>query len=226
VRRTKRILKVGHRGAGGHAPENTLEALERGISLGVDYLEVDVQRTRDGHLVLMHDKFVDRTTDGRGKLAEMSLEEVRRLDAGNGQRVPLLKEALAVAAGRAGVILEAITPGIGPEVYRKVRDCGFTGPVIFSSFLHDEIRAVRELDARAMTMALLEGVPIARTAFAEEARATHVGIALDSMTGEFAEAFHRAGLNLYIYTADEVQQIKFAREFGADGIISNFPERI
>jgi glycerophosphoryl diester phosphodiesterase len=220
------IIKVGHRGAAGHAPENTLAALERGIELGADFLEIDVQRTRDGRIVLMHDKFVDRTTDGTGKLTGMSLEEVRRLDAGNRQRVPLLQEALELADGRAGVIVECITPGIGPEVYWEVRNCGFRRPVIFSSFLHKEVLAIRALDAKAMTMALLEAVPIVQTAFAQESGATHAGIALDSMTAGFSDALHYAGFEVFIYTADTTQQIDLAKGFGVDGIVSNFPERI
>ena len=105
-------------------------------------------------------------------------------------------------------------------------DFGYRGPVIFSSFLHEDIRAVRELDSRVMTMALMEAVPITRTAFAQEARATHAGIALDSMTSEFGEALHRAGLLIFLYTADTSEQIDLAKALGADGIISNFPERI
>ena len=222
----RRIAKVGHRGAAGHAPENTLAGLDRGIELGADFVEIDVQRTHDGHLVLMHDKFVDRTTNGTGKLSEMSLEEVRKLDAGDSQRVPLLEEALEIVANRTGIVVECITPGIGPEVYREVRDFGFGAPVIFSSFLHNEIRAIRALDATAMTMALLGAVPIVQTAFAQDSGATHAGIALDSMTSEFGNTLHRAGFKIFVYTADTTQQIDLAKKLGVDGIISNFPERI
>lgn len=133
---TKRILRIGHRGAGGHAPENTLAALETGIALGVDYLEVDIQQTCDGHLMLMHDKFVDRTTDGTGRLSEMSLEEVRQLDAGNGQSVPLLTESLALVNGRAGMILESISPGIGPAVHtgsQRLRIYGTSDLLVLST---------------------------------------------------------------------------------------------
>ena len=117
-----RIAKVGHRGAAGHAPENTISGLERGIELDADFIEIDVQRTSDGHLVLMHDKSVDPTTNGTGTLCEMSLEELRHLDAGNGQQVPLLEEALTVMGARAGITIECITPGIGAQVYREVRE--------------------------------------------------------------------------------------------------------
>jgi glycerophosphoryl diester phosphodiesterase len=222
----RRIAKVGHRGAAGHAPENTIAGLERGIELGADFVEIDVQRTLDGRLVLMHDKFVDRTTDGTGTLCEMSLEDIRQLDAGNGQQVPLLEEALRVVGNRAGIVVECITPGIGAQVYREVREFGFNAPVIFSSFLHKEIRAIRALDAKAMTMALIEAVPIVQTAFAQESGATHAGIALDSLTSEFCNALHHAGLTVFAYTADTTQQIHFAKKLGVDGIISNFPDRL
>ena len=173
------IVRVGHRGAAGHAPENTLAAIERGIALGAQFVEFDLQRTRDGRIVLMHDKRVDRTTNGRGRVADLEWEELRRLDAGAGQRIPLLEEALEVANGRAGAILECITPGLGEAIWRETAQAGFRGPSIFASFLHREVRAIRELDAGAMTMALLEGVPLTPAAFAVEAGATHVGLALE-----------------------------------------------
>lgn len=219
-------LRVGHRGAAGYEPENTIASLERAIALDVDFVEVDIQKTLDGQLVLMHDKFVDRTTNGIGRLSEMRWEDLRALDAGSGQRVPSLEEFLEAANGRTSVILESITSGIGIEVYGKVQTMAFRGRVIFSSFLHDNILAIRKADSRALTMALLEGVPIARTSFAQDAGATHVGVSLDSMTREFGESLHQAGIDVFVYTADTAEQISLAKELGADGIISNFPDRI
>src|ERR1700749_3273497 len=96
----RRILKIGHRGAAGHAPENTLASVEKGIGLGADYVEVDIQRTLDGRLVLMHDKFVNRTTDGTGRLAELRWDQLSSRDAGGGQRIPLLQQTLEAANGR------------------------------------------------------------------------------------------------------------------------------
>ena len=81
-------MRIGHRGAAGHEPENTLRSIERAIELGVDFVEMDVQLTRDGHLVILHDKRVDRTTNGRGYVSQMSLAEVQALDAGKGEKIP------------------------------------------------------------------------------------------------------------------------------------------
>jgi glycerophosphoryl diester phosphodiesterase len=114
---TPRILRIGHRGAAGHAPENTVAAIRRGISLGVDFVELDVQCTRDGRLVVIHDKLVDRTTDGIGLVSDMTWDKLQLLDAGQGEGIPSLEEALAAADGHVGVILEAKTPGIGPAIH-------------------------------------------------------------------------------------------------------------
>ena len=203
-----------------------MAAIQRGIELGAEFVEIDLQRTRDGRIVLMHDKFVDRTTDGHGRLTDFSWGELSRLDAGAGEPIPLLEEALAAAHGRAGLILECITPELGPDIWRTVAGFGFRGPVIFASFLHREIRAIRELDPRAMTMALLEGVPVLPAAFALEAASTHAGLALDSTTPQIVSALHEARLQVFVYTADAEQQIDLALQLGADGIISNFPDRL
>lgn len=220
------IVRVGHRGAAGHAPENTLAAIELGIALGAEFIEIDLQRARDGRIVLMHDKFVDRTTNGRGRVTDLAWEELRGLDAGAGEHIPLLGEVLDLANGRAGLILECITPELGEEICREVASFGFRGPLIFASFLHREILAIRELDPHAMTMALLEGVPVTPAAFALEAGSTHAGLALDSATPEIVKALHHVHLPVFVYTADTAEQIDLAIQLSADGIISNFPDRL
>ena len=222
----RRILRIGHRGAAGHAPENTIAAIRKGISLGVDFVEVDVQRARDGRLVVMHDALVDRTTDGTGLVSEMTWKELQLLDAGGGERVPSVEAALAAANGHAGVMLEAKTAGIGPDLHRAVRASGFLGPVIYASFLHAEILAIRAIDPLARTMALMECVPVSGAAFARDANATMVGVAYDSAAAEFIATLHDAGLEVLLYTVNEPRLIQRAIDLGVDGVISDYPERV
>jgi glycerophosphoryl diester phosphodiesterase len=222
----QRILRIGHRGAAGHAPENTIAAIRRGVSLGVDFVELDVQRTRDGRLVVMHDKLVDRTTDGTGLVSEMTWDELQLLDAGNGEGVPCVEGALAAANGRAGAILEAKIPGIGLAIHRVVRASAFSGPVIYASFLHAEILEIRKIDPLARTMALMECVPVSGAALARDANATFVGLSLDCATAEFIAALHDGGLEVLLYTVNDPRLIHCAIELGADGVISDYPERI
>lgn len=223
---TGRVLRIGHRGAAGHAPENTVAAIEAGISLGVDYVEIDVQRTADGRLVVMHDKRVDRTTSGTGLISEMSLDAIRALDAGNGQRVPLLAEVLAAVNGRTGLMAEIITPGLAGEMVAAVRQSGFWSPLLYASFLHRELLHVRVHDSGARTLALLEGAPVSGPQFALDARASHAGLALDSVTPEFVASLQQAGISVFVYTANDPRDIARARKIGVDGIISDYPDRV
>jgi glycerophosphoryl diester phosphodiesterase len=220
------ILRIGHRGAAGHAPENTIAAIRRGVSLGVDFVELDVRRSRDGRLVVMHDKLVDRTTDGTGLVSEMTWDELQLLDAGNGEGVPCVEGALAAANGRAGAILEAKIPGIGPAIHRVVRASAFSGPVIYASFLHTEILEIRKIDPLARTMALMECVPVSGAALARDANATFVGLHLDCASAKFIATLHDDGLEVLLYTVNDPRLIHCAIELGADGVISDYPERI
>ena len=109
----RKVLRIGHRGAAGHAPENTLASIEQAVALGCALTEVDIRRTADGYLVLLHDERVDRTTNGSGLVAEMDLEDLQKLDASEGQKIPTLEEALQAANGRVGLILEVKAEEIG-----------------------------------------------------------------------------------------------------------------
>lgn len=220
------VLRIGHRGAAGHAPENTLKSISTAIALGADLIEVDVQRTSDGSLVIIHDKRVDRTTDGTGYVSSITLDDIRKLRTADGQQIPTLKEVLALAHGRAGLILEIISPGIGEQVCAEVREFGFTDPIIYASFLHAELLTVRLAEPLAETLALLEGIPIVPTTFAIDAKASVVGLAIDSITAPFINALHDAGLRVFIYTVNDARDIQWVKSLKANGIISDFPERI
>ena len=221
-----RIVRIGHRGAAGHAPENTQAAIRAGISLGVDFVELDVRRTCDGRLVVLHDARVDRTTDGSGLVSAMSWEEVQALDAGAGERVPGVEAALAAIDGHAGAMLEVKSPWTGAELYRAVAASGFSSAVVYASFLHAELREIRRLDPQARTLALMGRVPIARGARARAAEANLVGLNETAATGELVARMHGAGLEVWVYTVNEPGRIARAIALGVDGIISDYPERV
>lgn len=219
-------LRIGHRGAAGHAPENTLAALERAIGLGVDLVEFDVRRSSDGALVLVHDGTVDRTTTGQGSVASLPLSVLRGLDAGGGERIPLLEEALACLNGRSGAMIELKVRGIATDVYATVKAVHFQGMVIYASFFHEELRRVRTVMPDALTLALLEGTPVHSAAFAIGANPTHVGLALNAVTPALVQALQLQGLTVFVYTVDEPDDIARMKGMGVDGIISNFPDRL
>ena len=112
------MIVTSHRGAGFLEPENTLRAIRRAIALGADQVEIDVQLTRDGRLVLMHDATVDRTTNGTGAVADLTLDEIRQLDAGQGEQVPTLDEVLTLTDGKITPQIELKGPGRDPLLYK------------------------------------------------------------------------------------------------------------
>lgn len=222
----QRPLRIGHRGAAGHAPENTLAAIRKGIALGVDFVEVDVRRTADGTLVILHDKTVNRTTDGKGRIDRLSLQEVKRFNAGNDEHIPTLEEVLKIAAGRVGLMLELKAKGVAQQTVETVREAGFKEPVIYASFYHDELAHIRAIDPKAFRMALFGRLPAAPVDRAMEYGPSHVGLRHDTAPRRLVEALHRAGLLLFVYTADRLSDIRHAVSLDVDGVISNYPERI
>jgi glycerophosphoryl diester phosphodiesterase len=220
-------LRIGHRGAAGHAPGNTLHSIEAALRIGVDVVEIDVQQTADNNLIVLHDSVLHPSTTGRGLVSASSLDEIRTLRTVPGNlAIPTLDEVLACVNGRAGLMIEFKVPGIAGQTLGMVHNARFAGEVYYASFIHEELLAVRALDASAPTIALLEGTPVNMTAFALDAKATHAGLSIHSLTRRFVEQLHNSGIQVFTWTVDEPEQIEFAKESGVDGLISNYPDRL
>ena len=156
---------IGHRGARGHAPENTMAGLEAGIRLGADALEVDVQRHPSGHLFLLHDLRLQRTTNGHGRAADCSWEALRQLDAGNGERIPTLTEALGCVSRRVPVNIELktwnSTASAVVEVLRTFLAKGWhADDFLVSSFHLPELHEFRRQLPQIPIGALFDGPPL------------------------------------------------------------------
>jgi glycerophosphoryl diester phosphodiesterase len=223
---TRTILRIGHRGACGHAPENTLASIEQAIVLRCALTEVDIQRTSDDELVLLHDERVDRTTNGRGRVADLTLPDIRTLNAGGGESPPTLDDVLKAASGRIGLILELKTGGSAYDVCAIVRGSGFTQPVIYASFLQEELQHVRRANPHAQTMILFTRLPANPGIVAVRLHATHVGLRLDTVTEPLVNALHNQGLIVFAYTANQPAQVSKMKRLGVDGIISDFPDLV
>ena len=221
-----RVLKIGHRGAAGHAPENTLAAVRKGIELGVDFVEIDVRRTADNVPVVLHDATVNRTTNGRGRVEALSLRELKALDAGNGEPVPTVEDVLRLAAGRAGVMLELKVAGVAHLTIRAVHKSQFQDPLIYASFLHEELTEVRAVEPKAALMVLFERLPRSPVTYAMRYHPAYVGLRHDRLSRPFVDACHQEGIRVCIYTANTPGDIGRALSLGVDGVISNFPDRI
>lgn len=180
---------IGHRGAKGYAPENTLASFKRALDLGVDMIELDVYVLPSGEVVLMHDHKVDRTTNGKGYIYEKNFEDVRALDAGNGEIVPTLQEALDLIDKRVPVNIELKGPGTARAVAKIISEYisahkWHADHFIVSSFNHHELREFLRRLPNIAIGALMDGIPLDYAAFAQQLGAKIVSPGHEFVTKE------------------------------------------
>ena len=221
------FLCIGHRGAAGHEPENTLRSIRRALELGANAVEIDVWFV-DGELVVFHDAELDRTTNGTGLLARQTMAQLRTLDAGQGERIPTLREVFDTVDRRALINIELKGTGTAGPVAALIGEFvaqhGWSyGHFLVSSFRRGELRAIP--DAR-IPIGLLLARPTRLCWFnARRVRAVAVNVALRYATRAFIEEAHRRGLRVCVYTVNDPADIARLREWGADGVFTDYPER-
>lgn len=144
------VLRIGHRGATGHAPENTLASFRKAVELGCDMTELDVHVCASGEVVVIHDEKVDRTTNGKGLISELSLAELKRLDAGEGEEIPTLEEVLGVLTDKIMLNIELKGLGTAKPVHELIRKTGWRNEnLTVTSFNWDMLSDYTELDPEA-----------------------------------------------------------------------------
>ena len=242
----------GHRGASALAPENTLAAFRRAIDLGADGMEMDLQLTRDGAVVVIHDDTLDRTTDGHGRVTDLSLAEVRQADAGvkfghafRGQRVPTLSEVidLVKASGNERVRLnleikfgegrEGTPEGIEAGVLAILRQTGFVERVTVQSFHHPSAAKMKGLEPRIPT-GLLVGErqrPPDPVSLVRQFRADYYAPHHRLVTAELVQTLHQAGIPVVTWTVNDEADMRRMIHLGlgslpGDAIISDHPDRL
>jgi glycerophosphoryl diester phosphodiesterase len=225
---------IAHRGASGTCPENTLPAFRRAVELGAPMIELDVQLTRDGHPVVIHDRTLDRTTSGRGSVRRRTLAEIAALDAGRwfaagfvGTRVPRLDEVLAAIPIRINVELKAAgDDGLERRVLETVEEAGALGRVVFSSFDPSSLARLRALSARADLAVLWAGRTVARAlALADRVGARSVHLRKGGRVAASIAAGHAVGLAMRVWTVNSPTDFARLTDVGADGVFTDYPER-
>ncbi len=228
-----------HRGDSGGAPENTLAAFRRVRDTGADGVEFDVQATRDGVPVVIHDESLERTTDGRGLLQEHTLEEIRRLDAGSwrdpafaGERVPTLAEALEVFRGTPLTVnLEVKThilpyPGLAEAVVGEVRAQEMSGQVLLASFNHHTLLELGRLAPEIPRAVLVRSHLIEPWTYV----AAHGFHALHpehhACTETLVRGCHAAGLAVRAFAPNDEEDVRRLIGMGVDAVLTSYPARM
>ncbi|MFC4607681.1 glycerophosphodiester phosphodiesterase [Streptomyces maoxianensis] len=216
------FLTIGHRGVMGVEPENTLRSFARAEQAGMDAIELDLHLTKDGALAVMHDADVDRTTDGKGPIADKTLAELRELDAGNGERVPVLEEVLdAVRAPLQAEIKDVAAARALADVMLS-RD--LVHRVEVSSFHDDAVAEIAALvpGVRTVLIASRWGADVVDRAKA--VGAASLALNIRRLTLETVEHAHGEGLQVIGWVVNTQEHLRLVRALELDGATTDFPE--
>lgn len=223
---------AAHRGYSSVFPENTMAAFEGALQLGVDYLEMDVQMTKDGRIVVFHDLELRRVTGCEGAVSDYTLEELSAMDAGGwfsdayaGERIPDLKQVLElVRYSKVKLYLElkdiGAAKGFVKKVYRAVEEADLMERCVFASFRYEYLRQLKELDPGCR---VLYNTLSGRADLPEEFPADFYGLSEETVNAQVVEAVHARSGQVFVWTVDTPQGMKNVRALGADGIVTNVP---
>ncbi len=231
ARESGTTLVGGHRGNPAEHPENTLPSFRSAIDLGVDMIECDVHLSADSELVVIHDHTLDRTTDGRGLVAQRTLAELRRLDAGNGERLPVLAEVCALARDRVGLCIEIKQipipyPSLEEKLVRLLRELDMVEQTAVISFDHRAIRRLKELQPD-LTLGVLEGArPIDPVGMLRGAGADIYAPHYGAMDPDLVAEVHAAGGAVGVWTVDDAAAVAWCQVCGPDSVFTNRPREI
>ena len=223
------MLIFAHRGASGVEPENTLRAIKTALDANVDGIEIDIHEV-DGKLLVIHDRWLHRTTSGTGQIFQHNYEHLRTLDAGQGETIPTLDEVFSLVAGRCKINLELKGINNISLLYSYIDNAIETtnliiDDILISSFNHRLLYAINQQRPEFAIGALTACYPLDYAKFAEKLNAYSVHLDVNFISKHFVSDAHQRGLKVFVYTVDEFEDIKTMKALGVDGIFSNFPTR-
>ncbi len=227
-----------HRGASGHAPENTLPAFQLAADMGADGVELDVQLTKDGVLVVCHDEKVDRTANAKGWIKDYTLEELRKMDfsygnlAYEGVQIPTMEEVFDLLDPTGLTINIEMKTGIVmyPQLEEKIVELtnrkGWNDRVIYSSFNHYSVKKIKELNPEAKTGLLYADGPIDMPGYCKTVGADALHPALYNLQFPgFVQDCRDKGIDINVWTVNEEAYMKMAEQWGVHAIITNYPDK-
>jgi glycerophosphoryl diester phosphodiesterase len=220
------FMIIGHRGAAGYEPENTLLSFQKAVEIGVDWVEMDIRRSADGHLVVIHDDTVDRTTNGHGKVSEMTLAELKQLDAGKGQKIPTLQETFDFLKGNVKIIAEIKEKGTETELLDVIDRNNMVNACMVSSFFTYSIRRIKEFSPQSPTAAIFSHLPIDYKELALDIMADAIFMRKDIVTKAFIDEAHKNGFTVCVWNEDTPEEIRKYAAMGPDYMSSNYPDRL
>lgn len=231
-----RCIRIAHRGASYAYPENTLLAYRKAVEMGVEYLEIDVQVTRDGEIVAMHDVTVDRTTNGAGFIYNLPLAAIRELDAGQGERVPLLSEVFQLARDnkiRLCIEVKGVDEKASVEItnttVNAIQRANFVSFAVLTSFYQDALRRAKQIEPRLAT--LLDPSPqdgsLTPREICEQTLASYANIIsfdFEHVTPKVMREAELTGLAMWPWAPNTERDIRKMLDLDVQGIMTDRPD--
>lgn len=225
------MLKIGHRGARGHEPENTLLGFQKAIDLNVDCIELDVHLSSDGELMVIHDETIDRTTNGKGAVNQFSLPELKRFQIEKDQRIPTLTEVLNLIDQKCDINIELKSFETADKVvdliekYVSEKKWNYD-QFLVSSFDWNALQQVTFSNSKIPIGVLTETNVDLALAFAKFIKAKSIHPYFHLVTNENTAKMQEKGFQVFPWTVNEIEDIKRIKTYNVDGIISDFPNRL
>ena len=230
------IKVIAHRGYSDIAPENTLIAFQKAIEIGADYFELDVHKTKDGVLVVIHDETIDRTSSNQktGKISELTFNEILKVRVGypkkfdtkfSDVKIPTLKDALELAKGKIKVCVELKAAGIENQVVKLLSELKMTDQVIVFAFSDKSLININKLNPKIKTLLLRNYANIKTLDFVKEINVNAIGVGYETkITKEFIEYAIKNNIVVFKWTVNKEQEMKELMNLHIDGIITNKPK--
>lgn len=225
------MLNIGHRGAKGYEPENTLLSFQKAIDIGVDGIELDVHLSSDGAIMVIHDETLDRTTNGKGFVNELSLQELKTFQIEKENTIPTLIEVFDLVNKRCFINIELKGKGTSKPVinliehYIEEKNWNY-GHFIISSFNWSALQEVRKWNAKIPIGVLTHTDLDLAIAFAKFIKAETIHPYFHLLTKENTIKMQNEGFKVFAWTVNETEDIQKIKSFHVNGIISDFPDRI
>ncbi|KOP84102.1 glycerophosphodiester phosphodiesterase [Cytobacillus solani] len=239
----KQVDNVAHRGATGYAPENTIAGFDLAVEMKADYIEIDVQRSKDGEIVVIHDTTVDRTTDGTGKVGDLTFEQLRSLDAGSwkgeqfaGEPIPTFEEILDRYHGKVGILIELkapeLYPGIEKQVAEALKERNLDKPqnekIIIQSFNFESMKKMDQLLPKVPIGVLTSNLKDTTTEALQEfsTYADWFNPSYGIVTEELVNQVHSLGMQIGSWTVRSQEAADFLFDMKVDAIITDYPDYV
>ncbi|MGB9979599.1 glycerophosphodiester phosphodiesterase [Methanobacterium sp.] len=211
---------IAHRGASFFEPENTIRAIEKAIKMGAGFVEVDVRKSKDNELVIMHDPDVNRTTNGNGFVKDYTLQELKELDADQGETIPTLDEVISCVKDRIGLVIEIKEPGTEGKILEKINENNLEN-IILTSFYHKSIKNARKINSSIDAGIIFACQPVDINQMALNASANIIFPSYKYLDEDLIKQAHKNEISVYPWTIDDDRIFEKLVEMNVDGIVTN-----